>query len=368
MFKNLLGFKATEAVINLDRTDYVPGNVVSGTVTINVENLKGQDLDSLEIYIKGTESVSFKNVVGSNGGKSSTKKIIYGKNVFFKIKTIVPELSGNIAQGSHVFPFSFILPLNIPGSFNLENTNVRGDSSTASINFCVGCRLRIPGLFNFDICESVYTFVHSTPILPIGPVSFNSEKPATFLWCISRGKVSVIAHVDRNCCEPGNRFNMNLLVNSAELRAEIKMIQTSIVTRCQLLAESKSIYLISKNCKTKVIDIPTLSRGEFSFIFEAPRYQAPSISGKNLIIKHFIKIKLAIKNASYLRFEIPVEISPLGPTKVFVISPTMITYQTNCGTPDEKTKYPPAITETVSSNPAFDFKNDKFQKNDLSSD
>jgi hypothetical protein len=84
------------------------------------------------LKIKGVEKCEWKEIHSNGEGSSSSKLNFYsfkiikyiiaetytGKCVIFRTKILIHTFQGNfIPIGQYAFPFSFIMPMNLPSSF-----------------------------------------------------------------------------------------------------------------------------------------------------------------------------------------------------------------------------------------------------------
>jgi len=108
-------------VIQFDQPFYYPGNLVTGTIFLNVIDIF--NTRGVELSIKCIESVKaiedhFVEVV-ENGVRRNVRedREFKDKNTLFQNKNFLPNFNNIINIGQYAYPFSFIIPAHLPGSF-----------------------------------------------------------------------------------------------------------------------------------------------------------------------------------------------------------------------------------------------------------
>lgn len=108
-------------VIQFDQPFYYPGNVVTGTINLNiVDSISSR---GVELTIKCDEGVKVIESVPrtiDEKGKLRTefhKEEKKDKQTLFKNTNFLPNFQSNIGRGQYSYPFSFVIPNHLPGSF-----------------------------------------------------------------------------------------------------------------------------------------------------------------------------------------------------------------------------------------------------------
>eukprot|EP00833_Pecoramyces_ruminatium_P013190 jgi/Orpsp1_1/1187222/evm.model.d7180000056172.1 len=111
--------------IYFDNDYFVTGDILKGTLELNVENELNLKLREICVELTGFEEINFQKVNAS--------KVFFSTKIYFQGPRIKPsaavrgpaECDGfwNAVQGKTLFNFSFKLPQNAPSSFSLLNNN-----------------------------------------------------------------------------------------------------------------------------------------------------------------------------------------------------------------------------------------------------
>jgi len=101
---------------------YAPNAIVDGSVYIDV--VKPTVVQRLDLCIKGKERIKWIDT-GPEGNRAGTG-VNKNKNEVFNSTVSLHSFNGTLNQGQYQFPFSFQLPDNIPGSFDIKHENHEG--------------------------------------------------------------------------------------------------------------------------------------------------------------------------------------------------------------------------------------------------
>lgn len=240
-----MGFSRFSVV--LDAKAFNPGQTVKGNVIVTAA--KGVACRNITVTIKGVEVVSWQEETpnvnynsneeegyGEGSTNAETETFSYdAKQVLFQQPVIVwTDPNKTMAPGNHVFPFSFILPRNIPPSYTSEFGNV---------TYKVEAEADRPMAFN-DKDKALFC-VHSMYDLNLDPLA---KKPIRLqaetsygCWC-NEGTVEMDMVAERTGYVAGERIVVNGEVKNYSSSSidytEIKLIQ---VTTFKATSKTKTV-------------------------------------------------------------------------------------------------------------------------------
>jgi len=108
-------------VVQFDQPFYYPGNYVTGTIFLNI--IDAFNSRGVELNIKCVEGVSVmedhRREIEENGNRRfvNEQRELKDKQKLFQNKNFLPNFQNNISIGQYAYPFSFIIPAHLPGSF-----------------------------------------------------------------------------------------------------------------------------------------------------------------------------------------------------------------------------------------------------------
>jgi len=183
--------------IQFEQPFYYPGNYVSGTIYLNVMNMfssKGVELDIKCVEgVKAIETHSKQVSIDGQLRTISEDTEFKDKQVLFQIKNILPNFQRNINAGQYAYPFSFVIPVHLPGSFEYYT-----DKISAYIKYQIKVKI-IP----FNDTEKTFKFstiliVRQTPSNFNYPSNLTDTKRIT-TWCFfDKGTATLNASYQKN--------------------------------------------------------------------------------------------------------------------------------------------------------------------------
>lgn len=104
--------------IHTDRVHYSPGDVISGSVFMNL--LEPVPTDAVILCINGIEEVHFTLMANTED-----KEHNYSGKIFEMKQNLYKSMNGSLPKGELNFPFEIVLPLDLPssGHFSDESSN-----------------------------------------------------------------------------------------------------------------------------------------------------------------------------------------------------------------------------------------------------
>jgi hypothetical protein len=170
--KNHINLKLPDLRLVLDRTTVYPGEVVTGGVIFNV----GNPLSIKDITLKffGAEHTRWKQGFCSDGkdhnGHSLPDTHMIRRSetaVLFNIDQILFAQQPIIDSGSYYWPFSFVMPLNLPPSM---------DHPFAHVTYTCSAHVNRPGFSSKHVSSDINVVVNYASAVPSPATSVNEKK------------------------------------------------------------------------------------------------------------------------------------------------------------------------------------------------
>lgn len=115
-------------VIQFDQPFYYPGNLVTGTIYLHILDMIQSR--GVELNIKCTEGVKCVESQPKRIHENGVERTIYepveykDKMKLFSNKNFLPNFQNNINMGQYAYPFSFVIPQHLPGSFEYYTDSI----------------------------------------------------------------------------------------------------------------------------------------------------------------------------------------------------------------------------------------------------
>jgi len=237
---------------------YFGGQTVNGQVIVDASE-EQTNIKSVEVKLKGKGEVHFTETVtkyrtNDEGQRESYQDTDHFRNKETYLKTKVLLHAGNVHAGRNVYPFTFLLPGNLPCSFEGRHGNVR---------YQLQAKLDRSGFLTFDKKKKHFITVNSLVDLNqmpsiTQPASFSDTKTFGCLCCTS-GPLTSSVYLPRVGYAPGEGIPVSAevenLSNKTMNKTQAKLIQ-DIVFRghCEFQERSKHITRIIQEVKRGEIE------------------------------------------------------------------------------------------------------------------
>ena len=229
LFQDIFSTDKPSIYIHTSKPEYYPGELVEGTVHLNVTT--PADIDSINLLAEGFERVKF-TIRGNDhtprpNGRTSTpgvdKICTAHRPVFIRTVNLLTTKS-TLQPGVFVFPFQFTLNNNLPGTCTVGC----GDSQ-GSVRYTLHVQAVVPGFFKANL-------EHLQDLRVIEPLrkkavatQAHKEENVTFLCCIPKGSVSLSADLAKNVYYSGETVEVKLKVNNSESQVNLRGCSLELV-------------------------------------------------------------------------------------------------------------------------------------------
>lgn len=219
--------------IQCPKRQFISGEQVDGIIYLNI--LKSYNGTNLVLNINGVEKSEWTERRGSGDNRHT---VHFGQ----KVDTLERDLPiysfpDMIATpGQYAFPFSFILPNNLPGSVHYHHS----DGSKGSIKYSIEAKLESNVKTMKSISFSAPVYIKELLHKAIKPeVMEKSENLLCCCFCcISRGRTSFKYTTDKNAYMPGETVQVQIEVDNSQCKMDISRIKCQLTENATLVASN----------------------------------------------------------------------------------------------------------------------------------
>ena len=258
IFEDIFSTDKPSIFIHTSKPDYYPGELVQGTIHLNVTT--PTHIDSVRLLVEGSEKTHFTKTKQYNttvDGKTTTHSVKHNYDehrVFFTRVVNLLSTKSTLQAGVFVFPFQFVLDHHLPGS-----CSIGFGSSTGDVTYKLFVQAIVPGFFKANL-EHTQELRVVQPLrqLAVATQTFKEEN-VTFLCCIPKGRVTVSANLAKNVYYPNETVEVKLQVNNSESKVNLKACSLELIQTVTLYAKGEEEALSKNIAKTKS---PQIAAGE----------------------------------------------------------------------------------------------------------
>ena len=213
----------THIYLHTSKPEYHPGDVVQGTVHLNV--ITPTEINEIKFRAEGCEKVHF--TIGDS--KHSAR------GVFFTRRGTLFEATSTLQPGVYAFPFQFTLSENyLPGSLS---KNYWRRSFDVSIRYRLFVEVTMPGTFKLGLDHTQDLRVVAPSKQVPTAVQAYKEENVTLLRCIPKGSVSISANFNKNMYHPGDIVEAKVQVNNSASPVNLQACSLELIQVMGLYAK-----------------------------------------------------------------------------------------------------------------------------------
>lgn len=197
-----------------DRPFYHGGSVVNGYVLLNC--VKAFDCQQVLLKVQGYEKVSWEEKQEDKKYDNEKEEwhteeryVPYsGEKDFFKVSVPLQQWPQKCQPGQYQYPFSFVLPLRLPGTFEYKDSQhfyggTYYNYTNAKVKYKVRAECVVPGILTPNLRGKSSLIVHQTLSKAPSEVQASHSQEVTTCCCSSAGSCSVTASVQKDSYVPG---------------------------------------------------------------------------------------------------------------------------------------------------------------------
>lgn len=218
--------------------------------------------------------------------------------------------------GIYVYPFSFRLQSQLPGSFSIEKPDFSGQ-----ITYKVKAEAVRPGMFASNLKSLQFINVINPHTGPLYKVQKSRELNVTKCCCIDMGTVEVSAIVDKNAFHPGQVVKVIAAVDNTSSDVSLQNVSYSLQNQVFLKTAD---YIQERTSVISSNEAPKIKKGDTAYIefsFALPYVMNPSMNSNIVNSFYILKVILSVPYSSNLEVELPIRIYDLLPVDNNVPAP-----------------------------------------------
>ena len=228
-----IGSGGNSVTVAVDNSMCRPGSTITGNAYVNI--MTPTNFTGVYLKVKGHENVYWvehqtRTRTVYRNGQSQTETYTVevphvGKRQIFKTEYMILQ-GGQMLQGQYTVPFSFMIPMGIPGSFELS-----GKDYSCSVRYAVKAKVAVPGMLKSDL-------KHQAPLTVIQPppafstnISANALANVITWCCVNRGQAQLAFQADKDAFYTGEQV---FLTASADNKSKSELKRLTIKLRRSL--------------------------------------------------------------------------------------------------------------------------------------
>lgn len=244
--------KAGGMLIDFTKDHYYPGDEVNGNVYINIVH----DIESygIEIDLQILEGVNFNkrdSAISSN--LTPEEKIIIAqqemqneskaaKVILYQNTWIIAKFSSNVlTKGQYIYPFTFTLPSDLPGSFEYYD-----ETSSAFIKYLIHGRLVSSNGRESEMNAANLIFVRQSLDNFECPDKKLSTKNIKSWCCISQGPSTLNISLLKDHSHPDEELKVTVSLDNSQCQLDAKNIKLEVFQSIELKDRANNTKLLNR--------------------------------------------------------------------------------------------------------------------------
>lgn len=251
------GTGGNSVLVYTTKDQYKPGECIQGFVHVSIstsmdfsglfvklsgkERLRFDDYETIYVPHKETYTVNGKTETRITTRTTQRRVDRFGKHVLFNIEVMLLA-GGQLVPGQYTVPFTFILPLGLPGSFSL-----RGPDFECGIEYCVKALVRVPGIFKANL-RSAHSFQVTQPSpTSMSSITASASSNIDVCCCLNQGFAHLAFRCTRDTFFSGESVSLvaSVLNNSS---ADLKRLTVKLRRFIKLRSDTGH----SKSCEVTI--------------------------------------------------------------------------------------------------------------------
>jgi hypothetical protein len=278
-------------IIELNKPSYKPGEVVNGSIYVNMiqsfstKNLemtlhvqqytKFREISSDEFHEKNRMRLYMKHITGDHKN-IKIKEHKEGKKEYFNGSIVIASYSNNlIPPGQYQYPFSFVLPLNLPGSFEFyDGSNIAYSAYFLEASLAAVNRSQIIKTQNLIIVNQAQE--------TMGIVNQMEKTARLKTWCcIKRGSSTLMVNILKDSFYTNDTIMADCMLDNTNTKLDADNIKVQLMQKIVLKDNSGRNRLIQR----KITDL------SYKNIYKAGKksrqtFELPIIDNENPALQH----------------------------------------------------------------------------------
>lgn len=267
--------------IRLDKGEFIPGEQVNGYIDMNLVSMFNHGV--IYLTVAGVEQVKLVELVthGSGDNRVEEKKHHNDRNFFFNNRFPVHHFhSGFMAAGQYSFPFSFVLPTDLPSSFSYKFT-AHNEPCFAVTSYEISATLE--GATGTTMFYNMPLSVNQQQVYGGNNHKMEMNQDVTHCCCVSKGKARITSYFEKNDYIPGEKAYLITEADNTQSTAKINHIKGEFRQVIRLKAGFYEHTLTNNLCELKT---PGIQPGEQRSGPNAIRLEVPLVNANKHLHHH----------------------------------------------------------------------------------
>eukprot|EP00904_Undaria_pinnatifida_P000771 jgi/Undpi1/10695/HiC_scaffold_29.g13143.m1 len=219
--------------ISLERQECVAGDVVEGLVQVEVPASKTEGISAERLTLRLVGLAKTRVKCESGSGKNKSETVYNDGDEFLSYNIQLASFGGTARPGSHSFPFSVMLPPDLPAS--MKESYFNGECSVA---YTFEARLHRPGLLKFNVTAKSDLKVLGKPqeVVAAAPVLVGPEtERVKACCCFNKGSMSIGFEADRSVVAVNECLGLTIIARN-DSSTIVKNMHVEILQECTWFA------------------------------------------------------------------------------------------------------------------------------------
>jgi len=313
--------QADSIYVQLDNPVATSGQLVSGNVYLNINNPTGFQSKGVFLEVEGYEETRFTTEefkeVEVDGERRQERVDVQRRERkhFLHFRIPLHSWSALLMPGQYVFPFSFLLPQNLPGSFHEEDVSRGWGDYMGQIFYRIEAECDHGGFFQRDIKNSQNLVVHQHLLTEIQPTIVNKNANVKVCCCIDKGRIEMTASFDKNAYQPGETAFMMVAVNN-QSDVDVRSMHCKLKRRIHLRAYGYTFQKteVLQDLQHQGVPAHEVRSGDNSIRMELPLTDSrwgmiqPGARGELVTCEYWLEVECDIPWAPDVVIHLPVTI------------------------------------------------------------
>ncbi|DAZ93246.1 TPA: hypothetical protein N0F65_007946 [Lagenidium giganteum] len=215
--------------LKLAQQQYTAGDVVTGSITVNVSEIIR--CDALVLKVSGKERMAWKEAVQQHRGDGHERTVFetHGQHkAFFEHTLVVRAVPQAFVPGNYTYTFEFRLPDELPATFAIDSFPDESIKNLmARIEYKLKATLEMNGFFASDFKSSCPVMMHAqSSASQLEPSKQTVAKDIRLLCCWKKGTCELSGATDKSVYKPSDTARIQC---SLDNRSRVAVTQVRAV-------------------------------------------------------------------------------------------------------------------------------------------
>jgi len=314
--------------MQLDRPYVVAGQMLSGTIYLNITSQEGFQSKGIYLQLEGNEMARFEEEITDNfdrdgDGDTMEKRIVvrHTKNEFIDMKIPIHQFRELLMPGQYSYPFNIMIPMGLPATF-YESDKRHGRDYSARVSYKLQCECDSSGFLSRDIEYEVPIVMLECALSSIEQPVVEHTEGVMFCCCIPKGDVTIKASFDKNAYMPGENAYIVVDVNN-ESESNVDEINAKLMRSLRLRADGQDMSHTEVMREITIPGVPPGEKREDLRVALPMTYEQkwgrdfdqvkPGVNSRHITCNYYITIEASVPMAPDIQLHLPITIYNAAP-------------------------------------------------------